>query len=284
MSIAGADERARAEVLRACSEVVANAGLHSEIRGLFGLEGFSPADHTEVFALELLPDACIYLSPGAQLGGEPAERVSGFLVAAGLEPVREATSLANQLVMIADLIDQLLKASAGSQEAAALEKVLAVLLFEHVLPWAPAYATATTRLEPRLSAWAGALVGTLAELAASLELQNWEMTPSVLGGRSKAVEEASDFPAMAASPFLCGTFLTKRILFERAYEAGLAPRIGSRKFIIASLLEQSPAAAAVVLREEAEFQAERWTELASAFGVPLASWADSAAAFSASLA
>ncbi len=284
MTVPGADERARAEVLRACSEVVANAGLHSEIRGLFGLEGFSPADHTEVFTLELLPDACIYLSPGAQLGGEPAERIDGFLAAAGLEPMREATSLANQLVMLADLIDQLLKAPAGSQEASALEKVLAALLFEHVLPWVPPYVTATTRLEPRLSAWAGATVGTLAELAGWLGLASWEITPSVLEGRGAAAEGASDLVAMAASPYLCGTFLTKRVLFERAYEVGLAPRIGSRKFMIASLLEQSPTAAAAVLREEAEFQAERWAELASAFGVPLASWADSAAAFSASLA
>ncbi|MDA8384872.1 MAG: molecular chaperone TorD family protein [Actinomycetota bacterium] len=283
MKVPGADERARAEVLRACSEVVANAGLHSEIRTLFGLEGFSPADHTEVFALELLPDACIYLSPGAQLGGEPAERLDGFLAAAGIEPIREATSLVKQLVMVADMIDRLLEAPPGSGDSAAMEKVLAAFLFEHVLPWAPVYATATTRLEPRLSSWAGATVGTLAEVAGWLELQSWEMTPSVLDGRVKAAEDASDLVALAASPYLCGTFLTKRILFERAYGVGLAPRIGSRKFIISSLLEQSPAATAVVLREEAEFQGERWAELASAFGVPLTSWADSASAFSASL-
>ncbi|MDA8263006.1 MAG: hypothetical protein M0Z47_09255 [Actinomycetota bacterium] len=284
MSVAGADERARAEILRACSEVVANAGLHSELRALFGLEGFSPADHTEVFALELLPDACIYLSPGAQLGGEPAERLDGFLTAAGIEPIREATSLANQLVMVADLIGQLLKVRPGGAESAAIEKVLAALLFEHVLPWAPAYATATTRMEPRLSAWAGAMVGTLAEVAAWLGLPGWDMTPSVLEGRSKAVADATDLAVTAASPYLCGTFLTKRVIFERAYEAGLAPRIGSRKFMISSLLEQSPAMAAAVLREEAEFQAERWAELASAFGVPLVSWAESASAFSTSLA
>ena len=268
-------ERYYAELLRGCAEVAHAPAPSPGVRELFGLESFSEAEHTEIFVLELAPEASIYLTPGAHLGGEPLDRLEGFYRALGVNDVRDPMSLSSQLAFLASLIDGFAEGDHEPAKLAALDRVRSAFLFEHLLVWVPVYASVAARLAPALAPWSEALLEVLEVQFDQLSLGEWNWSPAVFGTRLGAADAAElSLAELLISPYLSGFVLTRKLLFSKAPQYGLAPRIGTRRFIVSSMLDQDPVATVALIRDEASAQLDSWRQLSSRFGKPLASWAE----------
>ncbi len=245
------------------------------VKDLFGLTNFTEAEHTEIFVLELAPEASIYLTPGAHLGGDPQDRLEGFYGALGIGVVADPMSLSSQLGFLASLIDAIADAREDSTKRAALDRVRAAFLFEHLLVWVPVYVSVAERLAPALASWASALLEVLEIQYLQLDLKAWNWSPEVFSTRLEtAMAHQTSLSEVLVSPYLSGVVLTRKLLFNNAARYGLAPRIGTRRFIVSSLLDQDPAATVALARDEARAQLSRWEELAAIFGRPMASWVE----------
>ena len=266
-------ERYQAEVLRACADVVASPNFATEIRDLFGLWDFGAAEHTEVFVLELIPDASIYLTTAAHLAGVPLELVEGFYSALGLDGSGDASSLSSQLGFFASLLEMVADNRSDAKKLAVLDRTRSAFLFEHIVPWVPVYASVVARIAPELGPWSSALLEVLESQFAQLDLKSWDWDAAVLDSRPAfSTYEESTLSEMLVSPFLSGFVLTRKLLFSRSHQLGLAPRVGTRKFMMASLLDQDPRAAITLVGAEAIEQSGRWRDLGNCFGSALVSW------------
>ncbi len=144
----------RWELLRALGAVPDSPAAARCVGAALGLDPVSDAEHTEAFVLNCPPYAAIYLGPQGAIGGEGADRVAGFWRAIGITPPTEPDHLAALLGLYARLGE----AAAGARRAAtaaALAQSRAVLFWEHLWPWLPAYLDAVTDLAvPSLTSWA----------------------------------------------------------------------------------------------------------------------------------
>jgi hypothetical protein len=244
------------ELLRALGAVADSPAAARSVGPALGLDPVSDAEHTDAFVLNCPPYAAIYLGPQGAIGGEGADRVAGFWRAIGITPPAEPDHLAALLGLYARLGE----AAAGAGRpatAAALAQSRAVLFWEHLWPWLPAYLDAVTDLAvPSLARWAG-----LARRAAAAEFSALPPCPrrplalreAPPGARSDAGPGA-DLVELLTTPVRSGLILTRRRLAEGADRAGVGFRIGERRFALRAMLEQDPRTTLAWLAGEAD----RW--------------------------
>jgi Nitrate reductase delta subunit len=247
----------RRELLRALGAVPDSPAAARCVGTVLGLDPVSDAEHTEAFVLNCPPYAAIYLGPQGAIGGEGADRVAGFWRAIGITPPAEPDHLAALLGLYARLGE----AAAGARRpatAAALAQSQAVLFWEHLWPWLPAYLDAVADLAvPWLTTWTD-----LVRRAIAAEYHEKPPCPR----RPLALREAppgarprtssGDLVELLTIPVRSGLILTRRRLAEGAGRAGVGFRIGERRFALRAMLEQDPRATVAWLAGEAD----RWQQ------------------------
>ncbi|MGH9038932.1 MAG: molecular chaperone TorD family protein [Acidimicrobiia bacterium] len=222
------------ELFRALAVVCEDATPdHVRIAEAVGLPPGSRAEHTETFILELPPYASVHLGAEGMLGGEAGDRVAGFWRAVGLMPPAEPDHLAALLGLYAAL--------AQSDEMGHARRAL---LWEHVLPWVPAYLTKLSAIAPAsYAAWGDLLADMLrAEAAAGrpdtgLPLHLREAPPPI-----DPEEGLDDFLAGLLAPIRSGMIITRTDLGLAANALGLGLRQGERRYALKALLSQDAAA------------------------------------------
>jgi hypothetical protein len=238
----------RWELLRALGAVPDSPAAARCVGPALGLDPVSDAEHTEAFVLNCPPYAAIYLGPQGAIGGEGADRVAGFWRAIGITPPPEPDHLAALLGLYARLGE----AAAGARRpvtAAALAQSRAVLFWEHLWPWLPAYLDAVADLAvPPLTTWTD-----LVRRAIAADYHTQPPCPR----RPLALREApppadpGDLVELLTIPVRSGVILTRRRLAEGAGRAGVGFRIGERRFALRAMLEQDPRATVAWLADEA---------------------------------
>lgn len=262
-----------AETLRACAEIANDSKIPEDVRVAFGLGDFQDYEYTDAFVLEIVGDASIFLSPDASLGGEPLERIEGFHRALGGEPQHNSSSLVSQLIYYASLLEATEENRSDPGLAEILRRIRSSYLFEHMLVWIPMYVSYLEGLFPKLTNWSAALLDVLGSEAQSLGVVDWDLTPSALKDRpTLASVDLNTGLEVFASPYVTG-FIVSRSLFKGiAEQYGIAPRVGTRKFMLSSLFEQDAGLALEVMTAVADAQVELWKSLESEFGVSATSW------------
>jgi len=291
MSASGPDVAPRAgrgagrwELLRAlgayCAEPVAPGG---PLVQALGVDTMTPAEHTQVFVLDLPPYASIHLGSGGELGGEPAELAAGLWRALGLTPPADADHLAGLLGLYAELGE----AAGGCRTTAArarLDHARRVLLGEHLASWLPGYLAAAARY-PAAAAWAEL---TAAALRAEVDTDPPpDVLPAALAGAPEALRaDAGDDDLLDAlvAPARSGMVLTHRDLALAGRVSGVGVRRGERRFVLASMLAQDPAPLLGWLASEADWWADPKRRAIPACPTTSRWWAQRAASSAAGLA
>jgi hypothetical protein len=261
----------RWELLRALGAVPDSPAAARGVGPALGLGPVSDAEHTDAFVLNCPPYAAIYLGPEGAIGGEGADRVAGFWRAIGISPPAEPDHLAALLGLYARLGEATTEARRPAT-AAALAQSQAVLFWEHVWPWLPAYLDAVTDLAvPSLTGWAD-----LARRALAAEYARQPPCPrrplalrAAPPGAQPGVSPAG-LAELATIPVRSGLILTRRRLAEGAGQAAVGFRIGERRFALRAMLEQDPRATLGWLAGEAG----RWRQRhrGRAPGDPITGW------------
>jgi hypothetical protein len=227
---------------------------HARLAGALGLPGHPDvADHTDLFVLQLVPFASVYLSPDGMLGGETADRVAGFWRALRLTPPPEPDHLAALLGLYATLSDH---EHAGTTGTAQWRHARRALLWEHLLSWLPPYTIAVDHTTTGCCArWAQLLRDALHAEAQALPAPP---TPALhLRDRPDPPNPDSALDPMVRAlltPARSGLIRTRADLARAAHHTGLAPRLGERGFVLRSMLGQDPATSLRWLAAEAD----RW--------------------------
>lgn len=233
---------------------------HARLGRLLELEGDpDPVEHTELFAFQLYPYASVFLGPEGMLGGDARDRVAGFWRALGLVPPPEPDHLTTLVALYASIAEH------EGQEAEPAARALwtqarRALLWEHLLPWLPAYLDRVEELSgPFYAGWARLLRSTLVEELGTFggESQlplHLREAPGVADPREEGGEA---FLGALLAPVRSGMILCRADLARSARELGLGLRIGERAYVLKALLSQEPAAVLEWLAREARRSRER---------------------------
>lgn len=246
------------------------------LAGLLGLERPpTRAEYTELFVLQLVPHASVYLGAEGMLGGEVVDRIQGFWRALGREPPPDPDHLTTLLGLYVELRERE-GAEPTPQRRAALARARAALLFEHLVSWQPAYLAKATEIgPPPYRAWATLLRSALAAEVARTEVPN--LLPVHLRAAPLISESdqatLDDLVAALLAPVRCGLILTRADLQRAAQDLGLGVRAGGRRFVLHTLLEHRAPATMEWLGVEAAHWAERHMEDAPLVGTCARFWA-----------
>jgi TorA maturation chaperone TorD len=255
------------EVFRALGVLAEPPSQESEVvsRAL-DLEGSpSSVEYTELFQLNLYPYASVHLGDEGMLGGEARDRVAGFWRALGVVPPPEPDHLAALLALYATLT-----------EAGVPEDMRRALLWEHLLPWLPAWLDKAKEIAPRFyRAWAELLEAALlleaerrpAERLVPLHLRE---ASALADPRTEGLEP---FVTSLLASARSGMVLVRADLVRAARELGLGLRLGERRFILHALLGQDARESLRWLAEEAESWSDRHRRLPGAFAPVTDVWA-----------
>jgi len=201
------------------------------------------AAFADVFLFQLYPYASVYLGPEGMLGGEARDRIAGFFRALDVTPPTEPDHLTVLLSAYADLVER--EAEATGEAAVAWRRSRAALLWEHLLSWVPVYLDRVRDVagEP-YRAWAEllddvlrrevAVVGPPSELP--LHLREAQGLPDPREGETKL------FVAGLLAPSRSGMILLRDDLATACRGLGIGLRIGERRFVLTSMLDQDPTA------------------------------------------
>jgi TorA maturation chaperone TorD len=239
----------------------------------------SATEYSDLFLFQLYPYASVYLGAEGMLGGEAGDRVAGFWLAIGQTVPDEHDHVATLLGLYARLGDLEALEADGGERQAALGRVRAALLFEHLLCWLPAYLEKAIEIgPPPYAKWGRLLRSTLLEEAASLEAP--ELLPLHLReapGPPERPDEPGELLAALLAPVRSGMILTRSDLQRAGRDLGLGVRAGERRFILNTLLEQDPAATMDWLAAEAGSWVERHRSYSDLLGPMATFWAERAA-------
>ena len=234
---------------------------HEPIReALQIVEAADAADHTDLFAFQLVPYAAAYLNEDGMLGGAVRDRVAGFRAALGYPPVREPDALPELLLLAAHLADR----AAAEQEPARrvlLDRARVALLWEHLAPWVFAYTERAAAVgSPFYRSWAELLAAAIAvalgdDAFVTLSVHLEELAP-LEAPRETGAEE---FVTALLAPARSGLLLTRADLRRAAAEQGLGLRQGERRYILRALLGQDGAGTLTWLEREAQSRAAFYT-------------------------
>jgi hypothetical protein len=243
---------------------------HRPLAALLGLGATpDPAEHTDLFRLQLYPYASVYLGSEGMLGGDARDRIAGFWRALGIAPPEEPDELTLMLGAYAGL------ATAAGEGGEGAERARRVFLQEHLASWLFAYLEKLEELAPPYYRSWGRLLGEA--LAGELEAAG---PPPVL---PSALREAELFPdprvagseaflSALLAPARSGMILVRDDLARAARELGLGGRAGERRFVLKALLGQDPAAVLGWLGREAAGWAGRHAARKPLLGATAAHW------------
>lgn len=260
---------------------------HPRVAAAAGLADWpSPqASSADLFVLDLLPYAAIYLGPEGMLGGVTVERIAGFWSALGYDPPAEPDHLAALLGLYAALRDGESGPGTDGGDLAVARRLLMgharrTLLWEHLLSWVPAFTTAvTTAGSPPHAAW-GRLLRTLL-LQEAVDLfggsggpGQWPVPASLrevpaLPGPEDGVEA---FLTAVLAPACSGVVLTRRDLATCAADLGLGLRMGGRRFVLLRLLDSDAGAVLAWLSRHAAWWADEHRRLPRELGAIAEHW------------
>lgn len=247
--------RNRCELLRSLARLAEPPGSDCKRLAEILELGASPkaSEHTELFVHQLYPYASIYLGTEGQLGGEARDRIAGLWRILGQSSPTEPDHLTILLALYAHLIE--LEANEpNASKRGGLNQVRAVLLWEHLLSWLPAYLHKLSQLAPQpYHRWSVLLCETLSEEARLLP------PPPVLPSHLHEVPQLSDprevdlkyFLSSLLTPVRSGLILTRADLSRAAQDLQLGLRLGERHFILKTLIGQNAADMLTWLTNEA---------------------------------
>lgn len=232
----------RAELLRALGVLAEPPGpAHRRLADLLGLAPATPAEWTEAFVVQLVPHASIYLGTEGMLGGEAADRVAGFWRALRMPVPADPDHLTALLGLYSSIVDAEVAAPAGPARVLRRQARTA-LLHEHLLSWLPGYTHAMVDVgPPGYAAWARllreALHREVAEVGVPDRLPAQLREVPALDARCERIDDLLDG---LFSPARCGLVLARGHLAGLARDSGLGLRLGDRRRILRTLLEQDP--------------------------------------------
>lgn len=203
-------------------------------------------EYTELFQLDLHPYASVHLGDEGMLGGEARDRVAGFWRALGLVPPSEPDHLAGLLGLYATIGD-----------AGAPDEVQRALLWEHLLPWLPAWLEKAREIAPPFyREWAGLLEAALVAEAERLPADG--LVPLQLRESAPFADPRTDGLDALVTSLLAsarsGMVLVRSNLVRAGRELGLGVRLGERRHVLRALLAQDASGSLRWLAGEAE----RW--------------------------
>ncbi len=246
------------EIFRALGVIAETAGPETDpLAGPLGLDGLNPADHTDLFTLQLPPYASIYLGEEGMLGGEARDRIAGFWRVAGSAPPAEPDHLAVLLSAYTSLVE----GEEAGREKAAWRRLRHAFFWEHLGSWLfPYLARSAEVAHPPYCRWSQILADALRDEADRLGPP--ARLPAHLRAVPPAVEEdgAALLGALLA-PARSGIILTRRDLARAADATGLGLRLGERRYILENFFNQAPEVTASWLSREAERQADLFAAL-----------------------
>lgn len=234
-------------------------------------------EHTELFSMQLVPYAAVYLGPEGMLGGEAAGRIAGFWRAVGMVPPSEPDHLAALLGLYATLVE------AERDETDAARTLLRrqarrALLWEHLATWLPAYTTAVAATESQFYGdWAALLGEVIAAEVAELEppdspAQHLRELPEWPGPDA----DTAEFIRAILTPVRSGIVVSRWDLLRGAHSCGLGLRVGERAFMLRAMLDQDAVATLEWLAGEAERWSARHADDEELFGAVARHWRDRA--------
>jgi TorA maturation chaperone TorD len=259
---------------------------HARLASALGLPGRPDrADHTELFVLQLVPYASVYLSPDGMLGGETADRIAGFWRALHLTPPPEPDHLTALLGLYATLTEHE-HADPDPARAVLWHHARRALLWEHLLTWLPPYTAAAAQVAaPFYAGWARLLGDVLRAEAQALSAPP---TPALhlRGLPTPPDTDAGPDPFVRAllAPARSGLLLTRTDLARGAHRTGVGLRIGERAFVLRSMVNQDPTATLGWLVAQADRWAECHRSAESVLGDVAGAWRTRAEATRAALA
>lgn len=217
------------------------------------------AAHGSLFLHQLYPYASVYLGEEGQMGGEARDRIAGFWRALGQTPPAEPDHLTLMLGLHARLAE--LEAQAAEEpERQSWRHARGAFLWEHLLSWLPIFLMKLVHLgqaegvaDPFYAGLAVLLRDALREEAENLGPPDQlplhlREAPGLVDPRGGA---SQDFLGSLLSPVRSGLILVRADLARAARELGLGPRLGERRAMLATLLEQDAATALAWLEKEA---------------------------------
>ena len=267
------------ELLRALAALTEPPTVEqARIAAALELPAPTTTDHTDLFGLQLVPYASVYLGAEGMIGGEARDRIAGFWRALGLAPPAEPDHLAALLGLYVALADDE-RAQAGAR-AALRRQARAALLHEHLLSWLDPWLTKLGEIAaPAYRAW-GELLGDALRVEAAALLAGDEPLPAHLHAAPplEPPERAGGnaFIDSLLSPARSGLVLVRDDLARAAGELGLGARIAERRYVLRHLIAQDPAETLGWLQDEAERAARRPPAVAGPAAA--AHWKDRAAA------
>ena len=218
---------------------------HAPIARALELQGpADPSEYTEAFVFQLPPYASIYLGAEGMLGGEARERIAGFWQAVGFTPPPEPDHLAALLSLYAALEEAADREGEPARRSLRRE-AKGALLWEHLLPWAPLYASKMTQqMAPgHFARWAALLSQVLLNEAA-LFGGHWKLPVHLRSAPPLGDADASLEGLVGAllSPVRSGLILTRHDLARAASDTNLGLRMGERRFALKAMLDQDTVA------------------------------------------
>ncbi len=229
------------------------------------------AAYTDCFLFQFYPYASIYLGPEGMLGGVARDRIGGFWRALGLTPPNEPDHLAVMLAFYASLAEHENTAHDATQQHR-WRTAQHAYLWEHLLPWLPAYLSRIQESGPDFyQRWAA--------LVQEVLVSEWE-TIETPGQLPLHLREAPPIPGVDGfqldqlmswllTPLNSGIILARQDCVEAASTLGLGLRTGDRRLMLRTLLEQDTAKTLGWLAQEARRWETRHRQLP---GGPIAVW------------
>lgn len=296
-------ETEQAELIRALGVLLDEpVAEHAPVAEALGLPGApEPGAYARLFVLNLYPYASVHLGPEGMMGGEARDRVAGFWRAVGATPPAEPDHLGALLGLWAALEEN--PASPGERgadpslaEVALRRRAVDALLWEHILPWVPAWAARAVDLgDPYYGRWAEILFELLADRApgvmdrvtsggdvnreggeASLPV-HLRAAPGLPDPRSPVRGAGDRFLDALLAPVRSGMILTRMDLLRAGRELGLGVRVGERKYTLRALLGQDPGSTLRWITGESERWSDRHgSRRMEAFGPIARFWQDRA--------
>ncbi len=242
---------------------------HKKLADILGFSASPRSDvYQEIFCNDLPPYASIYTSDEGIVGGEALGRISGFWQALQRDVPHEPDHLGRLLGLAAYLEES----QASEQEparAVLIERSLAALFWEHLLPWVPMY---LDRVE---SVGKGTVYGDWARLLSETLIYKFESLgplenlPRHLATSSGLLDPrrsgATQFLSSLLAPIQSGFILLTEDLNHLSAEIGVSTKDHDRQEILEDLLGLAPKQTleglAKVAYERSHYTSGRWSLL-----------------------
>jgi TorA maturation chaperone TorD len=234
---------------------------HARLAALLGLPRAPRAEeYADLFEFALPPYASVYLGEEGMIGGEAQDRVAGVWRVLKQTPPAHPDHLPVLLGLYASLADG--EAAERDEARRALwREARRGLLWEHLICWLLPYLDKLDMVGPEVyRAW-----GRLLSRALRLELDDLggQAAPPLHCRLAPPLSHPGDpggldgFLGALLAPVRSGVLLTRADLARMAIQLRLGLRVGTRRFVLPTLLRQDPVSVLAWLGDEAEASAAR---------------------------